>query len=63
MEIPVTAIESSKAGHLPNKAKPRKDWEEVFVEMHGSGNDTLLILDVFEGENWEECEREVGVCS
>ena len=53
MEIPVTAMKNSKEVHLPNIAKPRKDWEVVFEEMHESGNDILLIPDVFEDENWE----------
>ena len=62
MKIPVTEIESSKAGHLPNKAKPRKDLEKAFEEIHESGNDMLLISAVFKtkiGGNGGE----VGVCS
>ena len=47
-------MKNSKEVHLPDIAKPRKDWEEAFEEMHESGNDILLIPDVFEDENWEE---------
>jgi len=32
---------------------PRKDWEESFRQMHESGDDTLLIDDVFDDENFE----------
>ena len=34
-------------------AKPRKDWEEAFAEMHRNGDDKLLIDSVFENENWD----------
>lgn len=34
--------------------KPRKGWEAQFKEMHESGEDSLLIDDVFENENFEE---------
>jgi thiamine pyrophosphokinase len=54
MEIPVTAIENSKAVHLHNKAKPRKDLEKAFEEIHESGNDMLLISAVFEDEKCGE---------
>jgi antitoxin MazE len=35
-------------------AKPRKDWEEAFKEMHENKDDKLLIEDVFEDENLDE---------
>jgi antitoxin MazE len=35
-------------------AKPRKDWEEAFKEMHENKNDKLLVEDVFEDENLDE---------
>ena len=35
-------------------AKPRKDWEEAFKEMHENKDDTLLVEDVFEDENLDE---------
>ena len=40
---------------LKPKAEPRKDWEEAFKEMHENGDDQLLIDDVFEDENFDEC--------
>lgn len=35
-------------------ASPRKDWEEQFKEMNESGDDRLLISDVFDDEILEE---------
>lgn len=35
-------------------AIPRKNWEEKFKEMSESGDDKLLMNDVFEDENLEE---------
>ncbi|HLN72528.1 MAG: AbrB/MazE/SpoVT family DNA-binding domain-containing protein [Methylococcaceae bacterium] len=35
-------------------AKPRKDWDKAFMEMHANGDDELLIDDVFENESHEE---------
>ena len=35
-------------------AKPRKDWEEAFKEMHENKDDKLLVEDVFEDENLDE---------
>lgn len=32
----------------------RKGWEETFKQMHESGDDQVLIEDVFEDENFEE---------
>lgn len=34
--------------------EPRKGWEQAFKQMHEQGDDTLLIDDVFEDENFEE---------
>jgi antitoxin MazE len=34
-------------------AKPRKNWDLAFKSMHESGDDKLLIEDVFEDENFE----------
>lgn len=39
---------------LKPKAEPRKNWEKAFKKMHENGDDTLLIDDVFEDENFEE---------
>jgi len=39
---------------LKPKAEPRKGWEEAFKQMHESGDDKLLMNDVFEDENFEE---------
>jgi antitoxin MazE len=33
---------------------PRKGWEDAFKEMHESGEDQLLMDDVFEDENHEQ---------
>jgi len=35
-------------------AKPRKDWEEAFKEMHENKDDKLMVEDVFEDENLDE---------
>jgi antitoxin MazE len=35
-------------------ARPRKGWEEAFMDMHAKGDDKLLIPDIFEDENLEE---------
>jgi antitoxin MazE len=37
-------------------AEPRKGWDKAFQRMHENGDDQLLINDVFEEENLEECE-------
>ncbi len=39
---------------LKPKAAPRAGWENAFQKMHDSGDDNLLIDDVFEDENGEE---------
>lgn len=39
---------------LKPKAQPRQGWEKAFEKMHKSGDDHLLINDVFEDENFEE---------
>lgn len=36
------------------KRSPRKGWEKAFKKMHASGEDKLLINDVFQDENFEE---------
>lgn len=35
-------------------SKPRRGWEKAFKEMHDSGDDNLIIPDIFEDENPEE---------
>ncbi len=35
-------------------AQPRKGWEKSFKQMHSNGDDSLLIDDVFDNENFEE---------
>lgn len=35
-------------------AEPRKGWDEAFKNIHESGDDQLLIDDVFPEENFEE---------
>lgn len=39
---------------LKAKSLPRKGWEKAFQKMHASGDDKLLMTDVFEDENFEE---------
>ncbi len=39
---------------LKPKVVPRKGWEDAFVQMHATGEDELLIPDVFEDETFEE---------
>jgi antitoxin MazE len=34
--------------------EPRKNWEKAFEKMHESGDDQVLISDVFEDETFEE---------
>ena len=45
-----------KKGHIIIKplSKPRKGWDKAFKEMNASGDDELLIDDVFQDENLEE---------
>lgn len=33
---------------------PRKNWEKAFEEMSENNDDTLLLDDLFEDENFEE---------
>ena len=42
---------------LKPKSEPRKNWEKAFKKMHENGDDTLLMNDVFEDENFEEWNR------
>ena len=42
---------------LKPKAEPRKGWDKAFKKMHETGNDQLLINDVFENENFDEWSR------
>ena len=35
-------------------ARPRKGWDKAFKEMNATGDDKLLIDDVFQDENLEE---------
>ena len=35
-------------------SKPRAGWDKAFKKMHDSGDDNLLIDDVFEDETLEE---------
>ena len=37
------------------KVTPRKGWERSFKRMHENGDDKLLMPDVLEDENFEEC--------
>lgn len=40
---------------LKAKSEPRSGWEKAFKKMHENEDDKLLINDVFEDENFEEC--------
>jgi antitoxin MazE len=33
---------------------PRKNWDVSFEKMHQEGDDTLLLTDVFDDEDFEE---------
>jgi len=35
-------------------AKPRKGWKDSFRQMHENADDSLMIDDIFEDENFEE---------
>jgi antitoxin MazE len=35
-------------------SRPRKGWEQAFMEMHQNGDDKLIINDIFEDESLEE---------
>lgn len=39
---------------LKPKTSPRKGWEKSFKKMYESGDDKLLISDVFEDEKFDE---------
>ena len=39
---------------LKPKIKARKGWEDAFREMHESGDDKLIIPDVFRDESIDE---------
>lgn len=39
---------------LQPKSTPRKGWEKAFKAMHENEEDSLLIDDIFEDENFEE---------
>lgn len=39
---------------LKPKAAARSSWEKSFKKMHESGDDKLLLNDVFEDESFEE---------
>jgi len=37
-------------------SKPRKGWEEAFMDMNANGDDNLILPDIFDDENSEECK-------
>ena len=39
---------------LKPKAKPRQGWDKAFKQMNESGDDQLLLPDVFQDENFDE---------
>lgn len=39
---------------LKPKSTPRKGWEKSFKQMRENGDDTLIINDIFEDENFIE---------
>jgi antitoxin MazE len=34
--------------------EPRKGWDKAFQKMHKNGEDSLILDDVFDDENFEE---------
>ena len=42
------------------KNEPRQNWEAAFQEMHANGDDELLIADIFEDEDFEEYDSQIG---
>lgn len=42
---------------LKPKSEPRKNWEKAFKEMHESGDDQLLMDDIFEDESFAEWDK------
>lgn len=42
------------------KTLPRQNWEAAFQEMHANGDDELLIADIFEDEDFEEYDSQIG---
>ena len=40
---------------LKPKTSPRTGWEKLFEKMHTNGDDKLLMSDMFEDENFDEC--------
>lgn len=45
-----------KKGYIIIKPKvlPRRGWDKAFKKMHDSGEDEMLLPDIFEDENPEE---------
>jgi antitoxin MazE len=39
---------------LKSKTEPRSGWDNAFKNMHDSGDNQLLIQDVFDEEDFEE---------
>ena len=39
---------------LKPKTKPRQGWDKAFKKMHDSGEDQLLLPDVFQDETFDE---------
>ena len=37
----------------PIKRKPRENWAEAFIKMHENGEDTLLINDLHEQDEFQ----------
>lgn len=42
---------------LKPKTEPRKNWENAFKRMHETGDDQLLMDDIFEDEIFEEWSK------
>ena len=34
--------------------EPRKGWDKAFKDMHENGDDSLVIQDIFDNENFQE---------
>ena len=51
-------LEEDRIVLVPQKT-PRSGWEKFAKELHESGDDQLLIPDVFEDENFDEWQSNI----
>jgi antitoxin MazE len=55
MQSSIRNIGNSKGVILPANDQKRKGWAEAFQAMAENGDDNLLIPDLFEDENLDDC--------